>query len=61
MQSVVRARHEVINRRLKQWGVLGRVYRHNLNLHQMLFYAVANVTQIIVEEENTPFDVEYVE
>lgn len=59
MQSKVRARHEVVNRRLKQWGVLGQRFRHDLSVHQTIFYAVANITQMIAEEEKTPFAVEY--
>ena len=61
MQSVVRACHEVINRRLKQWGILGQVFRHPLDHHHKAFYAVVNITQIVIEEESTPFDVHYIE
>jgi len=44
-----RARHETINRRFKQFHVLQDVFRHDLTKHQVCFFAVANVTQIMIE------------
>jgi DDE superfamily endonuclease len=59
MKGVARARHEVINSRLKQWGALRQVYRHNLTDHGKVFLAVANVTQLTIESLGPPFEVRY--
>ena len=48
-RSQWRARHETINRRFKQFHVLQDVFRHDLTKHQVCFFAVANVTQIMIE------------
>lgn len=48
-QKRIMARHETVNRRLKQWGVLQKVFRHSLQLHSPCFYAVVNVTQIMFD------------
>lgn len=58
-KSVVRARHETINRRFKQWGILKEVYRHPLETHGAVFRAVANITQLMIREGEPLFDVEY--
>ena len=58
-QSVVRARHETINSRLKSWGALGKMFRHKLPLHKKVFWSIANVVQVVIEEESPPFQVDY--
>ena len=57
-KAVVRARHETINRRLKQWDVLRQPFRHHLSLHEICFKAVANIEQFHLEQEPT-WQVEY--
>jgi hypothetical protein len=54
-----RNRHETINRRLKQWGCLKQVWRHDLGLHKTAFGAVAVVTQLAFENGEPPFQVRY--
>jgi hypothetical protein len=36
-----RARHETVNKQFKQWGCLGKKFRHPLSKHMMCFNAVA--------------------
>jgi hypothetical protein len=40
------AHHEHINRYLKHFGCLNQIFRHNINKHAPLFWAVAVVTQL---------------
>lgn len=49
--SLIRARHETLNKRLKEFKVLKHVYRHRLSKHVICFYAVANITQIALEAD----------
>lgn len=46
MKQLARSRHETINRRFKQWNILGRVFRHNVALHSQAFLAVVNLTHM---------------
>jgi len=47
----IRARHEVVNKRLKQFAVLTRTFRHRRSFHGVCFRAVANITVLILQEE----------
>jgi hypothetical protein len=58
-KSVVRARHETINKRFKQWGALKQVYRHPRETHGAVFRAIANITQLTLEAGEHLFGVEY--
>ena len=58
-KSVVRARHETYNKRLKDWGALREVFRHKLETHSQVFRAVANIVQIAISNGETLFEVEY--
>ena len=51
----VRARHEAINKRLKQFGVLSRVFRHDISRHCDCFYAVANITYVLIKNDGPVF------
>jgi hypothetical protein len=55
----VSARHETINARLKYWGILAQVYRHDIENHGYVFRAVAVITQLAVENGEPLFDVNY--
>ena len=46
--SRLRARHETVNRRLKQFLVISHRYRHDLALHCVCFHAVAQLTQLMI-------------
>jgi hypothetical protein len=49
MQGRVMARHETLNGRLKNWGILSQVYRHDIMRHGEVFRACAVVTQLTIE------------
>jgi hypothetical protein len=59
MQGRVRARHETLNRWLKNWGTLSQVYRHDIMQHGEVFRACAVVTQLTIENGEPLFEVEY--
>ena len=59
MQARVRSRHETFNGRLKNWGILSQVFRHNISLHGTVLYACAVFTQLMVENEEPLFALEY--
>ena len=54
--STVKARHETLNHRLKQFHVLGDRFRHDLKKHSRCFYAVANLTEIMIELGESLFE-----
>lgn len=41
----IRARHEILNRRLKQFYVLSSTFRHSPEKHSACFFAVTNIVQ----------------
>lgn len=49
--SLVRARHETVNKRFKQFGVLSSRFRHHRRLHSFCFHAIANLTQLMMDTE----------
>ena len=59
MQGRVRARHETLNGRLKNWGILSQVFRHHIMTHGDVFRACAVVTQLTIQDEEPLFEVEY--
>jgi hypothetical protein len=54
----VRARHETVNKRFKQWGILHRVFRHEVSKHQPAFGSVAVITELAIEHGEELFGVE---
>lgn len=46
--SLTRARHEMVNKRLKKFNVLSHRFCHNLEMHGDCFFAVANLTQLLL-------------
>ena len=46
----IRARHETVNSRLKNFAVLRHIFRHDLELHSDCFYAALNITQLTLSE-----------
>lgn len=58
--STIRARHEIVNRRLKQFSVLRTTFRHDLSLHSECFHAVANVTKLIIDATGPMFKIEQI-
>jgi hypothetical protein len=59
MQGRVRACHEMLNGRLKNWGILSQVFRHHIMMHGDVFQVCAVVTQLTVENGEPLFEVEY--
>lgn len=53
-----RARHETINERLKNFSILKHVFRHNINLHQKVFFAVLNITELLLRGGDNLFDID---
>ena len=49
MKADVRARHETCNKRLKQFSILRRTFRHDRDFHDNVFRAVVVVTQLSLE------------
>ncbi len=59
MQGTARSHHETLNRRLKNWGILEKVYRHDITVHGMVFYACAVITQLSIANGEPLFEIEY--
>jgi hypothetical protein len=59
MQARVRARHETINGRLTNWGILSQVFRHDSRCHGEVFRACAVLTQLTIEQGEPLLSVEY--
>jgi hypothetical protein len=57
--SVVRARHETLNKRYKDWGALRQLYRHDRVSHAKVFRAIANIVQVTIMNGEPLFEVEY--
>ncbi len=55
----VLARHETFNARIKQLSCLQNTFRHALHLHPRFFHAVVNITQIMIENGNPLYSVEF--
>lgn len=56
--SKIRARHEIVNRRLKQFSALRVTFRHDLSLHSACFHAIANITKVILDSDPM-FDIKH--
>lgn len=52
------ARHETVNSRIKQFAVLTNAFRHDLDLHYKCFHAVANITQLMIENDEPLYQVD---
>ena len=59
MQGRVRARHETLSGRLKNWGILTQVFRHDIRSQGEVFCACAVVTQLTIDDGEPLFEVEY--
>ena len=54
-----RARHETVNKRLKQFRCLKNTFQHELQKQQYCFKAAAVCTQLMFENGHPPFSVRY--
>ena len=60
IKANVRARHETVNGRFKDWGILSRPYRHIPSSHASVFRAIVVITQISMSlDRSTLFNVDY--
>jgi hypothetical protein len=59
MQSRVRSCQETINRCFKTWGILNKVYCHDIRRHGVVFQAIAIITQLAIENGSPLFQVKY--
>lgn len=60
MKNRVRARHETVNKRMKQWAILRKVFHNNdLTKHSFVLRAVAVITQLSFENGEPLFQVDY--
>ena len=59
LKTDVRARHETVNKRFKQFSALSHVFRHELEKHKSVFEAVAVITQIAIGNGEPLYQVQY--
>ena len=60
IKANVRARHETVNGRFKDWGILSRTYRHIPSSHASVFRAIVVITQISLSlDRSRLFNVDY--
>jgi len=52
----IRARHETLNGRLKNFGCVGSLFRHKKELHSLCFFAVLNVVQLSLQNGHPLFE-----
>lgn len=55
MHSLIRARHETVNSRLKFFSSVNCTFRHNVSLHASVFHAVANLTALNITTSDPLF------
>jgi len=54
-----RARHETVNKRVKQFSILTQTFRHDRSKHQAAFYLAAVIMQMMFESGERPFQCSY--
>ena len=52
------ARHETVNRRVKQFRCMKDIFRHELYLHPRFLHAVVNLTQLMIQNGEPLYSVE---
>ena len=52
------ARHESCNNQFKKFAALKNTFRHSVELHQDVVYAIAVITQLRIENGETLFDID---
>lgn len=57
MHRIVRARHETVNARLKNFNVIYHSFRHDISKHWACFHAVAQITAIMIDTTNPLFEI----
>ena len=59
VRALVRARHENINGRFKQWRALCERWRHAPHKHGVMFRAIANVIQMGLRSDEPAWPIQY--
>lgn len=59
MQTVIRARHETVNSRMRIFKSISECWRHDRSKHGITFHAVAIITQLTIMHESPLFHVDY--
>jgi hypothetical protein len=59
MQSLIRSRHETINKRFKQWNILKQIFKGEITHHGEYVSMVAVITQVAIEHGEPLFQVNY--
>jgi hypothetical protein len=59
MKRLARARHETVNKRIKQFEVLNTKFRHQLENHWKCFHAIVNMTQLDIQYVAPLFEIYY--
>ena len=59
MKGQVRARHEAINRKFKEFKILGNRWRGDRNKHCTVFHAIAFIVQCEIEHGRATWQVNY--
>jgi len=59
LKDDVRARHETVNKRFKQFAALKQVFRHDLDKHKPVFEAIAVLTQLGISLNEPLYQVQY--
>ena len=54
-----RARHKTVNGRFKSWGILKQQHRHPLVKHGRAMHSIAMITQIVIANRESTWDVVY--
>lgn len=55
IHSRIRARHETVNSRFKNFAVLGQSFRHAVNKHFICFHAVAQIVSLMIKTTDPLF------
>lgn len=55
--KLIMSRHETVNKRLRQFLILKTEFRHDRRKHPMVFRAVANLTQLMMQNGEPLFNV----
>lgn len=55
--KLIMSRHETVNKRLRQFKILKMEFRHDRQKHPLVFHAVANLTQLMIENGEPLFNV----
>jgi hypothetical protein len=58
MQGRARAHHEMLNKRLKNWGILKQVFRHHISLHGDVFQTCTVLRQLAIDNGKPLFEVD---